>query len=40
MFNIVVTSTEAQREAWLSEVVATVNRFFPKVIMFKNHHES
>ena len=30
MFNIVVTSTEAQRRAWLSEVVATVNRFFPK----------
>ena len=40
MFNIVVTSTEAQRRAWLSEVAATVNRFFPKVIMFKNHHES
>ena len=29
LFNIVVTSTEAQRKAWLSEVVATVNRFFP-----------
>ena len=30
MFNIVVTSTEAERRAWLSEVVATINRFFPK----------
>jgi NAD(P)H dehydrogenase (quinone) len=30
MFNIVVTSTEEDRREWLSEVVATVNRFFPK----------
>ena len=30
MFNIVVTSTEAERREWLSEVVATINRFFPK----------
>lgn len=30
MFNIVVTSTEEERRAWLSEVVATVKRFFPK----------
>jgi NAD(P)H dehydrogenase (quinone) len=32
MFNIVVTSTEAERREWLSEVVATINRFFPKVV--------
>lgn len=30
MFNIVVTSTAAERRAWLSEVAATINRFFPK----------
>jgi NAD(P)H dehydrogenase (quinone) len=30
LFNIVVTSTAAQRRAWLSEVAATINRFFPK----------
>jgi NAD(P)H dehydrogenase (quinone) len=30
MFNIVVTSTEAERRGWLSEVVATINHFFPK----------
>jgi NAD(P)H dehydrogenase (quinone) len=30
MFNIVVTSTEEQRREWLSEVSATINRFFPK----------
>jgi NAD(P)H dehydrogenase (quinone) len=30
MFNIVVTSSEAEREGWLSEVAATIDRFFPK----------
>jgi NAD(P)H dehydrogenase (quinone) len=30
MFNIVVTSSEAQRERWLSEVAVTIDRFFPK----------
>jgi NAD(P)H dehydrogenase (quinone) len=30
LFNIVVTSTEAERREWLSEVVATTNHFFPK----------
>ncbi len=29
-FNIIVTSSEAQRKAWLSEVATTVDRFFPK----------
>ncbi len=28
MFNIVVTSSEAERKGWLSEVAATVNHFF------------
>ena len=31
MFNVVVTSSEAERKAWLSEVVATVDRLFPRV---------
>ena len=30
MFNIVVTSSEAERKRWLSEVAATIDRFFPK----------
>jgi NAD(P)H dehydrogenase (quinone) len=30
MFNIVVTSTEKERKEWLSEVAATIHRFFPK----------
>lgn len=30
MFNIVVTSSEEERKAWLSEVAETINRFFPK----------
>ena len=30
MFNIVVTSSEAERKAWLAEVAATIDRFFPK----------
>ena len=30
MFNIVVTSSEAERKGWLSEVAATIDRFFPK----------
>jgi NAD(P)H dehydrogenase (quinone) len=30
MFNIVVTSSEAERHAWLTEVVAIVDRFFPQ----------
>ena len=30
MFTIVVTSTAAERRAWLSEVVATINLFFQK----------
>jgi NAD(P)H dehydrogenase (quinone) len=30
MFTIVVTSTEAERREWLSEVAAIMNRFFPK----------
>jgi NAD(P)H dehydrogenase (quinone) len=29
MFNTVVTSTEAERQVWLTEVVATIMRFFP-----------
>ena len=28
-FNIVVTSSEAERKGWLSEVAATIDRFFP-----------
>jgi hypothetical protein len=30
VFNIVITSLEAERKGWLSEVAATINRFFPK----------
>ena len=30
-FNIVVTSSEPERQAWLSEVAATVDRFFPAI---------
>ena len=30
MFGIVVTSSDAQRKEWLSEVTTTINRFFPK----------
>ena len=30
MFNIIVTSSEAERKGWLSEVAATINRFFPR----------
>jgi putative NADPH-quinone reductase len=30
MFTIVVTSSEAERKGWLSEVTATIDRFFPK----------
>ncbi|HRY49714.1 MAG TPA: NAD(P)H-dependent oxidoreductase [Candidatus Paceibacterota bacterium] len=30
MFNIVVTSSEAERKGWLAEVAATIDRFFPK----------
>jgi NAD(P)H dehydrogenase (quinone) len=30
MFGVVVTSSEAQRKEWLSEVATTINRFFPK----------
>jgi putative NADPH-quinone reductase len=30
MFNIVVTGTEEERKGWLSEVAATIHRFFPK----------
>jgi len=29
MFNVVVTSSLAEREEWLSEVAVTINRFFP-----------
>ncbi len=29
MFNIVVTSSEAERKAWLSEVAVTIDRLFP-----------
>ena len=29
MFNVVVTSSLAERERWLSEVAGTINRFFP-----------
>ena len=29
IFNTVVTSSEAERQGWLSEVAATINRFFP-----------
>jgi hypothetical protein len=28
--SIVVTSTEEERKGWLSEVAATIHRFFPK----------
>lgn len=31
MFTIVVTSTDEQRRSWLSEVEATVERFFPRM---------
>jgi NAD(P)H dehydrogenase (quinone) len=31
MFNIVVTSSEAERKEWLTEVAATIDRFFPRV---------
>lgn len=31
MFNIVVTSSEAERQGWLSEVAATIDRFFPAI---------
>jgi NAD(P)H dehydrogenase (quinone) len=30
MFNVVVTSTESERNAWLAEASAAINRFFPK----------
>jgi NAD(P)H dehydrogenase (quinone) len=30
MFNIVVTSSETEREGWLSEVATTIDRFFPR----------
>ncbi len=30
MFNIVVTSSDAQRKEWLSEVATTIQRFFPR----------
>ncbi len=30
MFGVVVTSSDAQRKEWLSEVTTTINRFFPK----------
>jgi putative NADPH-quinone reductase len=30
MFNIVVTSSEAERSRWLSEVASTIDHFFPK----------
>ena len=30
-FKIVVTSSEPERQAWLSEVAATVDRFFPAI---------
>jgi NAD(P)H dehydrogenase (quinone) len=30
MFNIVVTSSEAERKQWLSEVAETISRFFPR----------
>ena len=29
MFNIVITSTEAERAGWLADVAATIGRFFP-----------
>jgi putative NADPH-quinone reductase len=29
LFNVVITSSEAQRAAWLCEVAATIDRFFP-----------
>ena len=29
MFNIIVTSTEEERKAWLDEVRQTVNKLFP-----------
>jgi putative NADPH-quinone reductase len=31
MFSIVVTSSEAERTGWLSEVTATIDRFFPAI---------
>lgn len=32
MFNVVITSSEDERKGWLSEVRATMDRFFPKGI--------
>jgi NAD(P)H dehydrogenase (quinone) len=29
LFSVVITSSEAERTAWLSEVAATIDRFFP-----------
>jgi putative NADPH-quinone reductase len=31
VFNVVITSSEAERTGWLNEVAATIDRFFPKV---------
>jgi putative NADPH-quinone reductase len=31
MFNIIVASTAAQREQWLEEVQATIDKYYPKV---------
>ena len=31
MFNIIVTSTEAQRKDWLNDIRKDINIFFPKV---------
>ncbi len=30
MFNVVVTSSEEERKGWLSEVAATIEKYFPK----------
>jgi NAD(P)H dehydrogenase (quinone) len=29
-FNIVITSSEAERKGWLTEVALTIDRFFPR----------
>jgi putative NADPH-quinone reductase len=29
LFSVVITSSEAERTAWLSEVATTIDRFFP-----------
>ena len=39
MFNIIVTSSETQRNGWLSEVSEVVNRYYPKGFPEERGHE-